>query len=88
MSTCTEPLTIPPGFPLRFSQVAAAVDALIAVATEPLYVSNPVVDDNVICEEPLTTVSRFNLVLIVVSIEEVNEFKLPVDASNLSLIHI
>ncbi len=34
------------------------------------------------CDEPLTTVSTFNLVFIVVSIEEVNEFKLPVDISN------
>ena len=43
---------------------------------------NPVVAVMSTCDEPLTTVSTSNLVLIVVSIEEVNEFKLPVDISN------
>jgi hypothetical protein len=38
MSTCIEPLTIPAGFPTKFSQVAPATDALIEVAIEPLNV--------------------------------------------------
>jgi hypothetical protein len=56
----------------------------ILVSIDALNVLNPVVEVMSICDEPLTTVSASNLVLIVVSIEEVNKFKLPVDISNKS----
>jgi hypothetical protein len=56
----------------------------ILVSIDALNVVNPVVAVMSICDEPLTTVSASNLVLIVVSIEEVNKFKLPVDVSNKS----
>jgi hypothetical protein len=80
---CDEPLTNPAGFPTIFANVGApaATDALIDVAIEPLNVEYPVVDEIVICDEPLTTVSVSNLVLIVVLIEEVNKFKLDVLSS-------
>ena len=56
-TTCDEPLTIPAGLPFKFAQVAAAVDALIAVATEPLYASYPFIPVKSICAEAVTTLS-------------------------------
>jgi hypothetical protein len=51
-----------------------------------LKVEYPVVPVILTCNEPLTTLSVFNFDFIVVLIEDVNEFKLPLAVSNLSIL--
>jgi hypothetical protein len=61
--------------------LSESTEELIDVLIELLNVEYPVVPVILICDEPETTVSEFSLFLIVVAIDEVKLFKLPVEVS-------